>query len=167
MSAEEQMGVTTAEIEQLPTEKKTLDITEIQAILPHRYPFLLIDRVIEIERKKRIVALKNVTANEPYFAGHFPGYPIMPGVLMVEAIAQAGGALLLTEIPDRDEKLMVFTGIERAKFRKPVTPGDQLRVEVDVLAWRTTAVKMQGHVWVEGKLACEATVTCRLVSRPA
>jgi 3-hydroxyacyl-[acyl-carrier-protein] dehydratase len=167
MSAEEQMGVTTAEIEQLPTEKKTLDITEIQAILPHRYPFLLIDRVIEIERKKRIVALKNITANEPYFAGHFPGYPIMPGVLMVEAVAQAGGALLLTEIPDRDEKLMVFTGIERAKFRKPVTPGDQLRVEVDVLTWRTTAVKMQGHVWVEGKLACEATVTCRLVSRPA
>lgn len=167
MSAEEQTSFATAEIEQPATEKKTLDITEIQAILPHRYPFLLIDRVIEIVRKKRIVALKNITINEPYFAGHFPGYPIMPGVLMVEAIAQAGGALLLTEIPDRDEKLMVFTGIERAKFRKPVTPGDQLRVEVDVLAWRTTAVKMQGHVWVEGKLACEATVTCQLVSRPA
>ena len=167
MSAEEQTGVTTAELEQLATDKKSLDITEIQAILPHRYPFLLIDRVIEIERKKRIVALKNVTINEPYFAGHFPGYPIMPGVLMVEAIAQAGGALLLTEIPDRDEKLMVFTGIERAKFRKPVTPGDQLRVEVDVLAWRTTAVKMQGHVYVGDKLACEATVTCQLVSRPA
>jgi 3-hydroxyacyl-[acyl-carrier-protein] dehydratase len=167
MSAEEQTGVTTAEVEQPATGKQTLDITGIQAILPHRYPFLLIDRVIEIERKKRIVALKNVTVNEPYFAGHFPGYPIMPGVLMVEAIAQAGGALLLTEIPDRDEKLMVFTGIERAKFRKPVTPGDQLRVEVDVLAWRTTAVKMQGHVWVDGKLACEATVTCQLVSRPA
>jgi 3-hydroxyacyl-[acyl-carrier-protein] dehydratase len=167
MSAEEQTGVTTAELEQLTAEKKTLDITEIQAILPHRYPFLLIDRVIEIERKKRIVALKNVTINEPYFAGHFPGYPIMPGVLMVEAIAQAGGALLLTEIPDRDQKLMVFTGIERAKFRKPVTPGDQLRVEVDVLAWRTTAVKMQGYVYVGDKLACEATVTCQLVSRPA
>lgn len=167
MTAEEQTSFATAEIEQPATEKKTLDITEIQAILPHRYPFLLIDRVIEIVRKKRIVALKNITVNEPYFAGHFPGYPIMPGVLMVEAIAQAGGALLLTEIPDRDEKLMVFTGIERAKFRKPVTPGDQLRVEVDVLAWRTTAVKMQGHVWVEGKLACEATVTCQLVSRPA
>ena len=167
MSVEEQADVTTADIEQPPTEKNGLDITEIQAILPHRYPFLLIDRVIEIERKKRIVALKNVTANEPYFSGHFPGYPIMPGVLMVEAIAQAGGALLLTEIPDRDEKLMVFTGIERAKFRKPVRPGDQLRVEVDVLAWRTTAVKMQGHVLVDGKLACEATVTCQLVSRPA
>ena len=167
MSAEEHTSVGTAEPEQPAAENKTLDITAIQAILPHRYPFLLIDRVIEIERKKRIVAIKNVTANEPFFAGHFPGYPIMPGVLMVEAIAQAGGALLLTEIPDRDEKLMVFTGIERAKFRKPVTPGDQLRVEVDVLAWRTTAVKMQGNVMVDGKLACEAVVTCQLVSRPA
>src|SRR5579872_3850833 len=164
--SEEQANVTVAEAEQAQ-EKKTLDITEIQAILPHRYPFLLIDRVIEIERKKRIVAIKNVTANEPYFAGHFPGYPIMPGVLIVEAIAQAGGALLLTEIPDRDQKLMVFTGIERAKFRKPVTPGDQLRVEVDVLAWRSTAVKMQGNVWVGEKLACEAVVTCQLASRPA
>jgi len=167
MNAEDQTSVTTMESEQPVTEKRTLDITEIQAILPHRYPFLLIDRVIEMERKKRIVAIKNVTANEPHFAGHFPGYPIMPGVLIVEAIAQAGGALLLTEIPDRDQKLMVFTGIERAKFRKPVTPGDQLRVEVDVLAWRNTAVKMQGNVWVDGKLVCEATVTCQLVSRPA
>ena len=90
--------------------KTTLDIVEIQKILPHRYPFLLIDRVIEIQRKERIVALKNVTVNEPFFAGHFPGFPIMPGVLMVEAMAQAGGALLLTEIPDREHKLMVFTG---------------------------------------------------------
>jgi len=167
MSAEEQTGVSTIEAEQPAAEKKTLDITAIQAILPHRYPFLLIDRVIEIERKKRIVAIKNVTSNEPYFMGHFPGFPIMPGVLLVESIAQAGGALLLTEIPDRDQKLMVFTGIERAKFRKPVTPGDQLRVEVDVLAWRSTAVKMQGNVYVGDKLACEAIVTCQLVSRPA
>jgi 3-hydroxyacyl-[acyl-carrier-protein] dehydratase len=167
MSVEEQAGVTTMEPEQPASDKKALDITEIQAILPHRYPFLLIDRVIEIVRKKRIVAIKNVTANEPHFAGHFPGYPIMPGVLIVEAIAQAGGALLLTEIPDREHKLMVFTGIERAKFRKPVTPGDQLRVEVDVLAWRSTAVKMQGNVYVGDKLACEAVVTCQLVSRPA
>lgn len=167
MSEDEQIGVTAVESDSATGEKRSLDITEIQAILPHRYPFLLIDRVIEIERKKRIVAIKNVTVNEPYFAGHFPGYPIMPGVLMVEAVAQAGGALLLTEIPDRDQKLMVFTGIERAKFRKPVTPGDQLRIEVDVLAWRTTAVKMQGNVWVGDKLACEAVVTCQLVSRPA
>ncbi len=147
--------------------KSNLSITEIQAILPHRFPFLLIDRVVEITRKKRIVALKNVSINEPFFAGHFPGFPIMPGVLMVEAIAQAGGALLLTEVPDRGHKLMVFTGIERAKFRKPVTPGDQLRIEVDVLAWRSTAVRMQGRVLVDGKLACEAVVTCQLVNRPA
>ncbi|MGH9493253.1 MAG: 3-hydroxyacyl-ACP dehydratase FabZ, partial [Terriglobales bacterium] len=107
------------------------------------------------------------SANEPHFAGHFPGFPIMPGVLIVEAIAQAGGALLLTEVPDRDGKLMVFTGIERARFRKPVFPGDQLRIEVEVLAWRTTAVRMQGMVYVGDKLACEAVVTCQLVARPA
>ncbi len=148
-----------------PAINQTLDIVEIMAILPHRYPFLLIDRVIEIERKQRIVAIKNVTANEPHFTGHFPHYPIMPGVLMVEAIAQAGGALLLTEIPDRDSKLMVFTGIEQARFRRPVTPGDQLRIEVTVLNWRTSAVKMRGVATVDGKIACEATVTCALTSR--
>jgi 3-hydroxyacyl-[acyl-carrier-protein] dehydratase len=144
----------------------TLDINQIQAILPHRYPFLLIDRVIEVTRKQRIVAIKNLTVNEPFFAGHFPGYPIMPGVLIVEAIAQAGGALLLTEVADRDSKLMFFTGIERAKFRKPVIPGDQLRIEVEVLAWRSGAVRMQGKAYVDGKLACEAIVTCVLVGRP-
>src|SRR5437868_14494277 len=165
MNAEDQTSVTTMESEQPVTEKRTLDITEIQAILPHRYPFLLIDRVIEIERKKRIVALKNVTANEPHFAGHFPGYPIMPGVLIVEAIAQAGGALLLTEIPDREHKLMVFTGIERAKFRRPVTPGDQVRFEVEVIVWRSNAVKLQGMAYVDGKLACEAVISCALVNR--
>src|ERR1041384_137367 len=95
-----------------------LDINQIQAILPHRYPLLLIDRVLEIERKKKIVAIKNVTINEPFFQGHFPGYPIMPGVLIVEAMAQAGGALLLTEVEDREGKLIVFTGIEKAKFRR-------------------------------------------------
>jgi 3-hydroxyacyl-[acyl-carrier-protein] dehydratase len=147
--------------------KTTLDIVEIMAILPHRYPFLLIDRVLEMERKTRIVAIKNVTANEPHFTGHFPDYPIMPGVLMVEAIAQAGGALLLTEIEDRDSKLMVFTGIEAAKFRRPVVPGDQLRIEVTVLNWRSTAVKLLGKCTVEGKLACEATITCMLTNRAA
>ena len=147
--------------------KTTLDILEIMAILPHRYPFLLIDRVIEMERKRRIVAIKNVTINEPHFTGHFPDYPIMPGVLMVEAIAQTGGALLLTEIPDRDKMLMVFTGIESAKFKRPVTPGDQLRIEVTVLNWRTRFVKMQGLITVEGKTVCEAIVTCMLVPRVA
>src|ERR1700679_3280001 len=140
-----------------PQPAKTMDIVEIMSILPHRYPFLLIDRVIELEPKKRIVALKNVTLNEPHFAGHFPDYPIMPAVLMVEAIAQAGGALLLTEYPDRANKLMVFTGIDSAKFRRPVVPGDQLRIEVTVLNWRATAVRMLGRATVEGKIACEAT----------
>lgn len=143
----------------------TMDILEIMSILPHRYPFLLIDRVLEMERKTRIVAIKNVTINEPHFAGHFPDFPIMPGVLIVEAIAQAGGALLLTEIPDRDTKLMVFTGIDSAKFRRPVVPGDQLRIEVTVLNWRTSAVRMRGIATVEGKVACEATIMCALTSR--
>jgi 3-hydroxyacyl-[acyl-carrier-protein] dehydratase len=142
-----------------------LDINQIMEILPHRYPFLLIDRVVELVPKQRVVAIKNVTINEPYFQGHFPGYPIMPGVLMVEAIAQAGGALLLTEIPDRGDKLMVFTGIEKAKFRRPVVPGDQVRLEVDVLQWRPRAVKLQGNAYVAGKLVCEATITCQLVPR--
>lgn len=156
-----------AEVAEAQPDTTGLDITQIQRILPHRFPFLLIDRVLSLTRKQKIVALKNVSANEPHFAGHFPGFPIMPGVLMVEAIAQAGGALLLTEVPDRDDKLMVFTGIERAKFRKPVVPGDQLRIEVEVLAWRTTAVRMQGMVYVGEKLACEAVVTCQLVPRSA
>jgi 3-hydroxyacyl-[acyl-carrier-protein] dehydratase len=149
--------------------KAPLDITEIMEILPHRYPFLLIDRVVEIERKKRIVAIKNVTINEPFFQGHFPNFPIMPGVLMIEAIAQAGGALLLTEFPDRHEKLVLFTGIENARFRRPVVPGDQARIEVEVVNWRPRAVRMQGNVYVSGKLVCESIVMCQIVprSRPA
>lgn len=142
-----------------------MDIIDIMAILPHRFPLLLIDRVIEMERKKRIVAIKNVTINESFFQGHFPDYPIMPGVLVVEAMAQAGGALLLTEIPDRDSKLMVFTGIERAKFRRPVVPGDQLRIEINVLQWKSRAVRLEGRATVDGKLACEGTVMCQLVPR--
>src|ERR1035438_3897332 len=147
--------------------KIALDIHEILKILPHRYPFLLIDRVLELKRKERIVAIKNVTINEPFFVGHFPGLPIMPGVLIVEAIAQAGGALLLTEVEDRNDKVMVFTGIERAKFRRPVSPGDQLRLEVEVKGWRTvpgmTAAKMHGVAFVAGKRVAEATVSCQLV----
>ena len=158
-----EIAASTTEISVAP--KTTLDIHDIQRILPHRYPFLLIDRVVELQRKQRIVAIKNVSINEPFFSGHFPNMPIMPGVLIVEAIAQAGGALLLTEVEDREDKLMVFTGIERARFRRPVMPGDQLRIEVEVKAWRGTAVRMEGKAFVGEKRVAEATVTCQLVPR--
>ena len=147
------------------TQTAGFDINEIKKILPHRYPFLLIDRITEIERTKRIVAIKNVSVNEPYFDGHFPAGPIMPGVLVVEAMAQAGGVLLLVEFPDREHKLLLFTGIERAKFRRPVIPGDQLRIEVDVLVWRGTAGRMLGKAYVGDKVACEAVISCRLLDR--
>lgn len=156
--------------EAAPADAKSgaMDINQIQAILPHRYPFLLIDRVVEVERKKRIVAIKNVTINEPFFAGHFPGYPIMPGVLIMEAMAQAGGAMLLTEVEDRADKLIVFTGIEKARFRRPVVPGDQLRIEVEMLNWRAASsrvmVRMEGKAFVNGKLVCDGTVSAQLVS---
>src|SRR6202167_2466282 len=147
--------------------KTGLDIHEILKILPHRYPLLLIDRVLELKRKESIVAIKNVTINEPFFNGHFPGLPIMPGVLIVEAIAQAGGALLLTEVEDRENKVMVFTGIDRAKFRRPVSPGDQVRIEVEVKNWRAVprmiAAKMYGAAYVAGKRVAEATVSCQLI----
>jgi 3-hydroxyacyl-[acyl-carrier-protein] dehydratase len=145
-----------------------LDINQIKAILPHRYPFLLIDRVLEIERKKKIVAIKNVTINEPFFNGHFPEFPIMPGVLIVEAMAQAGGAMLLMEVEDRNDKLIVFTGIEKARFRRPVVPGDQLRIEVEMLSWKASSarimVRMEGKAFVNGKVVCDGIVSAQLVS---
>ena len=143
----------------------TFSIQEILDFLPHRYPFLLIDRVVEFEPARRLVALKNVTINEPFFQGHFPGVPIMPGVLVIEAMAQAGAIIMLAEITDRDKKLVVFTGIERAKFRQSVTPGDQLRIEVNVLSFRPRAGRIEGKAFVDGKLACEATLTCMVVPR--
>ena len=143
----------------------TFNIQEIMDFLPHRYPFLLIDRVVEFEPAKRLVAIKNVTMNEPFFQGHFPGLPIMPGVLVIEAMAQAGAIILMTEMPDRETKLAVFTGIEKAKFRRQVTPGDQLRIEVDVLAFKSRVGRMEAKALVDGKVACQATLTCAIVPR--
>ena len=143
----------------------TFNIQEIMDFLPHRYPFLLIDRVVEFEPAKRLVAIKNVTVNEPFFQGHFPGLPIMPGVLVIEAMAQAGAIIMMTEMPDRETKLAVFTGIEKAKFRRQVTPGDQLRIEVEVLAFKSRVGRMEAKALVDGKLACQATLTCAIVPR--
>jgi 3-hydroxyacyl-[acyl-carrier-protein] dehydratase len=140
-----------------------LDINAIQAILPHRYPFLLIDAIEEMERWKRIVGIKNVTINEHFFQGHFPGKPIMPGVLIIESMAQTGGLLLLQEVKDREKKLLYFVAIDAARFRRPVVPGDQLRIEVNVLAWRGTFCKLQGRASVSGELAAEATLMCKMV----
>lgn len=143
----------------------TFDIQEILELLPHRYPFLLIDRVVEFDPKQRLVAIKNVTINEPFFQGHFLGAPIMPGVLVIEAMAQAGAVLMMHEFEDRASKLAVFTGIDKAKFRRQVTPGDQLRIEVNVLNFRTRMGRMEAHAYVDGKCACEATLTCQIIPR--
>lgn len=138
---------------------------EIRKILPHREPFLLVDEVLELEERKRIVAVKHVLASEPYFAGHFPGAPVMPGVLIVEAMAQAGALLLLREVPDRESKLVFFAGIDRARFRQPVFPGDDLRLELTVLSQRVTIAKMDGKAYVGDKLVAEAQLLAMLVDR--
>jgi 3-hydroxyacyl-[acyl-carrier-protein] dehydratase len=140
-----------------------LDINEIQKILPHRYPFLLIDGIEEMERWKRIVGIKNVTINEHFFQGHFPGKPIMPGVLIIESMAQTGGLLLLQEVPDREKKLLYFVAIDKARFRRPVVPGDRLRLEMNVLAWRSGFCKLQGRATVDGEMAAEASLMCKMV----
>ena len=146
--------------------RQELNVQEIMEILPHRYPFLMIDRIVEIERKKRIVALKNVTMNEPFFQGHFPDIPVMPGVLIIESRAQVAGVLIYRDLPDKEKKLIYFTGIENAKFRRPVLPGDQLHVEMRLLSRRNNFGKMQGRATVEDKLAAEATVLFAIVENP-
>jgi 3-hydroxyacyl-[acyl-carrier-protein] dehydratase len=141
------------------------DVVDIQKYLPHRYPFLLVDTILEIEREKRIVGIKNVTINEWYFQGHFPGKPVMPGVLIIEAVAQLGGVLLLQDVPDRDNKLMYFVAVDGARFRRPVVPGDQLRLEATVLSWRGDFCKLDGKATVNGQLAAEGTVMCKMIDR--
>ncbi len=139
---------------------------EIQEILPHRYPFLFVDRILEMELGKRVVGIKNVTLNEPFFPGHFPGHPIMPGVLLLEAMAQVGGFLLMRSLDARAEKkVLYFTGIDKAKFRRPVVPGDQVRFEIEILQQRRQVCRMKGQAFVDGKLMVEAELSSIVVDR--
>lgn len=139
----------------------TLDINAIRQLLPHRYPMLLVDRIVELE-SERIVGIKNVTANEPFFGGHFPEFPVMPGVLIIEAMAQTAGVLVLGKIPDRQNKLVFLVSVERAKFRRPVVPGDQLRMEITILKNKVSVAKIAARATVDGQLVAEAELMCSL-----
>jgi beta-hydroxyacyl-ACP dehydratase FabZ len=142
-----------------------MNIEEIMNILPHRYPLLLVDRIIEKDPGQRIVGLKNVTINEPFFQGHFPGHPIMPGVLIVEAMAQTGGLLLMDAVEDPEDKVVYFMAIDGVKFRRPVVPGDQLRMELEMLQFRGKTCRMRGVALVDGERAAEAEMLARIVDR--
>ncbi|GJL49466.1 3-hydroxyacyl-ACP dehydratase FabZ [Candidatus Nitrospira salsa] len=146
-----------------------LEITcqEIQSILPHRYPFLLVDKIIDFEAGQRIIGVKNVTCNEPYFPGHFPGQPVMPGVLQLEVMAQVGAVLALKGAQGPGRSIVYLAGVDKAKFRKPVFPGDQLKVEVNVLKQRSAFWKMQGKILVESTLVCEAEMTAMVTNESA
>jgi UDP-3-O-[3-hydroxymyristoyl] N-acetylglucosamine deacetylase / 3-hydroxyacyl-[acyl-carrier-protein] dehydratase len=142
-----------------------LNIQQILESLPHRYPLLLVDRVIEYEERKRIVGLKNVTINEPFFVGHFPGHPIMPGVLIIEAMAQVGGLLVMQAVENREDKIVYFMSLDKVKWRRPVTPGDQIRFEVEILQIRGMTARMKGVGTVEGQVVAEAEMMARIVDR--
>jgi beta-hydroxyacyl-ACP dehydratase FabZ len=141
-------------------------IDEILKILPHRYPFLLVDRILEVEAGKRVVGIKNVTFNEEFFQGHFPGNPVMPGVLVLEAMAQVSAFGLLGVVPDRERKLLYLSGVDRCKFRRPVVPGDQLRIEAEILSLRPRVCKCRATAKVDGALCAEAELLSVLVDRP-
>ena len=143
-----------------------LDSMAIQAILPHRHPFLLVDKIIELEPRVRIVGIKQVTINEPLFQGHFPAAPVMPGVLQIEALAQVGAILALRDFKDRDSKIPYFTGIENCRFRRPVVPGDTLRLEVTALRIGSKVQKMKGIASVDGNITAEAEIMCIIADRP-
>ena len=141
------------------------DVRWIMSVLPHRYPMLLVDRVLEMDPKKRIVAIKNFTVNEEFFSGHFPGHPVVPGVLLVEAMAQVGGILLMHDDPDRERKLLLFMSIERARFRRPVVPGDQVRLEADVLRLKSNHCKLKARAVVDGIVHAEAELLSTTIDR--
>ncbi len=141
-------------------------IDEILKILPHRYPFLLVDRILEVEQGKRVVGIKNVTFNEEFFQGHFPGNPVMPGVLVLEAMAQVAAFGLLGVVPDREHKLLYLSGVDRCKFRRPVVPGDQLRIEAEIVSLRTRVCKCRATASVDGAVCAEAELLSVLVDRP-
>jgi beta-hydroxyacyl-ACP dehydratase FabZ len=143
-----------------------LSIHEIMKLLPHRYPMLLVDRILELEPGKRVVGLKNVTANEQFFQGHFPGAPVMPGVLIIEAMAQCGAVLFLRDLPERDKKLFYFGAVDKARFRRPVLPGDQLIMEMIVLQKRGNTVKLSGTAKVDDKIVAQAELLSVMVDRP-
>lgn len=143
-----------------------LDILDIHKILPHRYPFLLVDRIVELE-DNRIVGIKNVSANEPFFNGHFPNFPVMPGVLIVEALAQTAGVLVLHKLGGAGDKLVLLASIDQAKFRRPVVPGDQLRLEMAIDRMKATVAKVSGKATVDGVVVAEVAVMCKLGDRPA
>jgi len=142
-----------------------IGINEIMTYLPHRYPFLLVDKIVELEENKRIVGIKNVTINEPFFQGHFPGHPIMPGVLLIEAMAQTGGVLALHSEPDAKKKVIYFMSIDKARFRKPVLPGDQVRFELELTKQRSTIRAFKGIAKVDGTVVCEAELMAMIVDK--
>ncbi len=144
-----------------------LDINEVMNFLPHRYPFLMIDRILEFEADKRVVGLKNVTINEPFFQGHFPGHPIMPGVLLLEAMAQTGGVMVLKALPEGEaqKKVLYFMSIDKAKFRKPVLPGDQVRFELELLKSRGSIKSFKAEAKVDGAVVAEAEMMAMMVDK--
>jgi beta-hydroxyacyl-ACP dehydratase FabZ len=142
-----------------------MDVNEIQNIIPHRFPFLLVDAILELDPSKKIVGIKNVTINEPFFQGHFPGVPVMPGVLIVEAMAQVAAVMVMKELPDREKKLVYFSGIDQARFRQPVVPGDQLRMIIETIKMRPRHGKLKGEAFVRDKLVAEAQIFSTIVDR--